>query len=61
MGILYWLRPLAATLLALFGAVMTVLGTHEGVWLFAILGLVAFGIGVKLVRLEEEQPNGGAA
>jgi hypothetical protein len=59
MGLLYWLRPLAAILLALLGAVMAVIGTHEGVWLFALLGLVAFGTGVRLVRLEEEP--GGAA
>jgi hypothetical protein len=60
MGYLYWLRPMAATLVALFGLVMLVFGTYEGLWLVALLGLVGFGTGVKLVGLEEE-PNGGAA
>jgi cadmium resistance protein CadD (predicted permease) len=60
MSILYWLRPVAATLVALFGAVFFVLCAYEGQWLLALLGLVGFGAGIKLVTLEEDANDGAA-
>jgi cadmium resistance protein CadD (predicted permease) len=60
MTVLHWLRPIAAILLAVFGAVFFVLCAYDQRWLLALLGLVGFGAGVKLATLEEDTNDGAA-